>query len=59
METQVYLDNVYYGTAGVGESSFYLTVYATDSYGVQVRHIKSGLTSSAFSSTATATLTVD
>ena len=59
VSTEVYLDNVYYGTAGVGESSFYLTVYATDSYSVKVRHIKSGLTSSAFSTPATATLTVD
>lgn len=57
--TQVYLDGSFKGTAGIGESSFYVTVLATGSYTAKVRHVKSGLTSSAFTADSTATLTRD
>jgi hypothetical protein len=57
VSTEVYLDSIYQGIAGVGESSYYVTVSATASYAAKVRHVKSGLTDSAYTSDATATLT--
>lgn len=59
VSTQVYIDGAIKGTAGPGESSFYVTVLATGSYTAKARHIKSGLTSSDFTADSTATLTRD
>jgi hypothetical protein len=55
--TEVYLDDVYYTTVGVGVSSAYVTIGVTGTYAVKVRHIKSGLTSSAYAGPASSTLT--
>jgi hypothetical protein len=55
--TEVYLDNVLQGTAGVGESSYFVTIYATGSYTAKARHVKSGVTASAYTADATTTLT--
>lgn len=55
--TEVYLDDVLVGTAGVGESSYYVTVSATASYAVKVRHVKSGVTASSYAGPENATLT--
>jgi len=59
VQTEIYLDNVYYGRANFGDSSYYITVYSTDVYTVKLRHVRSGFTSSDFTSDVSATLTVD
>lgn len=55
--TEVYLDGVIQGTAGPGDSSFYVTVGATASYSATVRHVKSGVTASSFAGPIVTTLT--
>lgn len=56
-QTEVYVDDVLVGTAGVAESSYYVTILLTGSYDIKVRHIKSGATASAYAGPVTATLT--
>lgn len=57
VETEVYIDDVYQGKAGVDEGTYYVTVPATASYAVKVRHIESGYTASAYAGPTSATLT--